>query len=90
MVCVSWERRSHQRFVGGLPNRLLFVRPRCCGCSFFFISCCPRSVPESLKLLSRLMWAPETPTDGFLNATTVKLFTTAYVRGGWGELSNPA
>jgi serine-type D-Ala-D-Ala carboxypeptidase len=36
------------------------------------------NVPDVMKLVTRLLWAPESPTDGFLNATTVKLFTTAY------------
>lgn len=36
------------------------------------------SVPEMLKLMKRLMFAPENPTDNFLNATTVKTFTTVY------------
>jgi hypothetical protein len=37
-----------------------------------------RAVPEAIKLLTRIMFAPDAPTDGFLNSTTVKLFTTAY------------
>ncbi len=37
-----------------------------------------RAVPEAIKLLTRVMFAPDAPTDGFLNSTTVKLFTTAY------------
>lgn len=42
--------------------------------------CCVllRHVPDVMKLMQRLMFAPEAPSDGFLNATTVKLFTTAY------------
>ncbi len=31
-----------------------------------------------MTLMQRLMFAPAAPADGFLNATTVKLFTTAY------------
>jgi hypothetical protein len=48
----------------------------CCLCLLSSTSC--RSVPEALILLKRLMFAPENPTDGFVNKTTVKYFTTAY------------
>lgn len=36
------------------------------------------NVPDVLKLLTPIMFAPEAPTNGFLNSTTVKLWTTAY------------
>jgi hypothetical protein len=36
------------------------------------------SVPEIMKLMQRIMFAPDAPSDGFLNSTTVKLFTKAY------------
>ena len=67
---------------GVTPMRWTCGACTCCVANGLMRSCVaavlPRShVPDIMKLMQRLMFAPDAPTDGFLNSTTVHYFTKA-------------